>query len=547
MRPSEMSALQIARVVNRGEMSPAEIVGDFLKRIAETEPEYHAYITVMQEDAMRQAAEVADRLVKCGGGAGGEKLPLAGVPVAVKDNICTKGMQTTCGSKILAGFVPPYDATVIARLKEAGAIIIGKTNMDEFAMGSSTENSGYFTSRNPYDPARVPGGSSGGTAVAVRCGSAAVGLGTDTAGSVRQPGAFCGLVSLKPTYGRISRYGVTAFASSLDQVGTFGRDIADCALLSSIVSGYDANDSTALNVPVPNYHELLSGAEHGTGASSGISGEAGFAIDSIKGLRIGVPKEYFQTGVEPEVAAAVQRCLDILSAMGAIVEETTMPYTEYALPVYYVIAPAEASSNLARYDGVRYGWRSGNSPNVMEMYCNTRDEGFGPEVKRRIMIGTYVLSSESYDDYYLRAMKVRRLIQKDFDAAFKKYDILVTPTTTAPAFKIGERLKDLLAMYQSDICTVTANMAGIPALSMPSGFVKVRDGEQYLPVSVQLMANNLQEDLLFRVGYALQEALALPGIQQPYTHRQPQPLQQQPWPLPDPDSQVQLVERGDHR
>ncbi|HAZ22334.1 MAG TPA: Asp-tRNA(Asn)/Glu-tRNA(Gln) amidotransferase GatCAB subunit A [Firmicutes bacterium] len=533
MRPNEMSARQIARVVNRGEMSPTEIVGDFLKKIAETEPEYHAYITVTQEDALRQAAEVADRLVK-----GGEKLPLAGVPVAVKDNICTKGVQTTCGSKILAGFVPPYDATVVAKLREAGAIIIGKTNMDEFAMGSSTENSGYFTSRNPYDPARVPGGSSGGSAVAVRCGSAAVGLGTETGGSVRQPAAFCGLVGLKPTYGRVSRYGVAAFASSLDQVGTFGRDIADCALLSSVISGYDANDSTALDAPVPLYHELLSGTENGagTGVGAGTGTVAGAGVDGIRGLRVGVPKEYFQTGVEPEVAAAVRHCLDILSAMGAIVEETTMPHTEYALPVYYVIAPAEASSNLARYDGVRYGWRSGNSPNVMEMYCNTRDEGFGPEVKRRIMIGTYALSSGYYEAYYLRAMKVRRLIRDDFDAAFKRYDVLVTPTTTAPAFKIGELSEDLLAMYRSDICTATANLAGIPALSMPCKFVKAGGGRQYLPVSVQLMANVLREDLLFRVGYALQEELALPGLKQPYTHLQPQG-----------DLYTQLEGRGDRR
>lgn len=553
MRPSEMSAQQIARLVNRGEMSPTEIVEDYLKKIAETEPEYHAYITVMKEDAMRQAAEVADRLVngdcECGAGGGGRTvLPLAGVPVAVKDNICTKGMQTTCGSKILAGFVPPYDATVIAKLREAGAIIIGKTNMDEFAMGSSTENSGYFTSRNPYDPTRVPGGSSGGSAVAVRCGSAPIGLGTETGGSVRQPAAFCGLVGLKPTYGRISRYGVVAFASSLDQVGTFGRDIADCALLTSVIAGYDPNDSTSLNEPVPHYHELLSGARDGAGASADAGAGAGASAGSagtgaIKGLRVGVPKEYFQTGVDSGVAAAVQHCLDLLSKMGAIVEETSMPHTEYALPVYYVIAPAEASSNLARYDGVRYGWRSGNSPNVMEMYCNTRDEGFGPEVKRRIMIGTYALSSGYYDAYYLRAMKVRRLIRQDFDAAFKKYDVLVTPTTPAPAFKIGEKSSDPLAMYMSDICTATANLAGIPALSMPCGFVKIGDGAngsggasgsggantscgsasgQYLPVGVQLMANVLREDLLFQVGYALQEALALSGLQQPYSHMQPQ-------------------------
>lgn len=483
MRPCEMTAQQIARFVRRGEMSPMEVVDDTLERMDQTEPHYHAFITPMREEARRQAAQLADRLVR----GDGEPLPLAGVPVAVKDNICTSGTSTTCGSKILGGFVPPYDATAVEKLKAAGAIIVGKTNMDEFAMGSSTENSAFFTSKNPCDPSRVPGGSSGGSAVAVRSGSAAVSLGSETGGSVRQPASFCGLVGLKPTYGRVSRYGLVAFASSLDQIGPFGRNVADCALISSVVAGHDPHDSTSLNAPVPAYTESLG--------------------QGIKGLRVGVPKEYFTSGVDPEVEAAVRKAIDTLATLGARVEETSLPHTEYSLAAYYIIAPAEASSNLARYDGVRYGWRSSRASSVPEMYCNTRDEGFGAEVKRRIMIGTYALSSGYYDAYYLRALKVRRLIRNDFDEAFKKYDILVTPTTPTAAFQIGERAGDPLAMYMSDICTTTANLAGVPALSMPCGFAG--DQARPLPVGLQIIGDVLQEELLFRTAAELETALGI--------------------------------------
>lgn len=482
MRLCEMNAEQIARFVRRGELSPMEVVDDALARMDETEPRIHAFISPMHDEARKQAAMVADRLAS-----GEENLPLAGVPVALKDNICTKGTQTTCGSKILAGFSPPYDATVVEKLQAAGAIIIGKSNMDEFAMGSSTENSGFFTSKNPCDPARVPGGSSGGSAAAVRAGSAALGLGSETGGSVRQPASFCGLVGLKPTYGRVSRYGLVAFASSLDQIGPFARNISDCALITGAIAGHDPHDSTSLNEPVPDY-------------LAGLTGD-------IRGLRVGVPKEYFVAGIDPGVEKSVARAVDILRQAGAQVRETSLPHTDYSLAAYYIIAPAEASSNLARFDGVRFGWRSSRSENVLEMYCNTRDEGFGPEVKRRIMIGTYALSSGYYDAYYLRALKVRRLVREDFDRAFGEFDILLTPTTPTGAFQVGERANDPLAMYMSDICTTTANLAGIPAISIPCGFVG--DPKRPLPVGVQLLAGALREDLLFKVGAVLEDGLGL--------------------------------------
>lgn len=484
MRPYELTAEQIARLVKRGELSPMEVTDDTLNRLDETEPLYHAFIRPMHDEARRQALEVADRLAS-----GGEDLPLAGVPVAVKDNLCMTGIPTTCASRILEGYVSPYDATVVEKLRKAGAVIVGKTNMDEFAMGSSTENSAFFSTLNPCDPSRVPGGSSGGSAASVRCGSAALSLGSDTGGSIRQPASFCGLVGLKPTYGRVSRYGLVAFASSLDQIGPFARNVADCALLTGVIAGHDPHDSTCLETKVPDYESFLS--------------------RGVKGLRVGVPVEYFRQGIDKQVDEVVRRAIETLAGLGAVVEETSLPHTEYSLPAYYIIAPAEASSNLARYDGVRYGHRAQKSASVLDMYCRTRDDGFGPEVKRRIMIGTYALSSGYYDAYYLRALKVRRLVREDFDAAFKKFDLLVTPATPTAAFKVGAHSGDPIAMYMSDLCTTTVNLAGLPAMSMPCGFTS-NEGRQ-LPIGLQLISGPLREDLLFRAGAALEEALGLAG------------------------------------
>ena len=412
----------------------------------------------------------------------------SGIPIAVKDNICIQGQLTTCASKILENFIPPYDATVIQRLKKSGFVIQGQTNMDEFAFGSSCENSAFFPTRNPWNPDCVPGGSSGGSAAAVAADEAVWALGSDTGGSIRQPASFCGVVGLKPTYGRVSRYGLIAFASSLDQIGPLTKDVRDNAYLTSIISGYDPNDSTSLNLPVGDYQKSLE--------------------KDIKGIKIGVPKEYFSLsgdgeleGLDREVKEAVEEAIAQLRKLGAVVSEVSLPHTEYAVGVYYIVATAEASSNLARFDGVQYGLRARNADNLITMYKKTRQAGFGPEAKRRIILGTYVLSHGYYEAYYLRALKVRALIARDFTEVFKEYDCIVTPTSPTTAFRLGEKLENPLAMYLSDVYTISANLAGVPAISVPCGSSK-----KGLPIGLQITAKAFDEETLFRVAYNYEQA-----------------------------------------
>ncbi len=457
------------------EVSAREVLQSVLRRIEEVEGDVHSYITLTEGEA-EQAASRADEALAGGRDPG----TAAGVPLAVKDVLCTRGVPTTCGSRMLEGFVPVYDATVIGRLREAGMTMMGKANMDEFAMGSSTENSAFGPTRNPWDLDRVPGGSSGGSAASVAAGEAIWALGSDTGGSIRQPASFCGLVGLKPTYGLVSRYGLVAFASSLDQVGPIARDVRDCALLLSLIAGYDPRDSTSLQVKVADYLEALEG--------------------DIRGLRVGVPGELMQEGLTPGVRANVENALRLFAELGAEVEETTLPHLDYALSAYYILAPAEASSNLARYDGVRYGLRV-EGEDMLEMYGRTRAAGFGAEVKRRIMLGTYALSAGYYEAYYGQAQKVRTLILGDFRRAFERFDVLVSPTSPTPAFALGEKVEDPLAMYLSDVCTIPVNLAGIPAVSIPCG---LEDG---LPVGLQIMGKALGEAELLRVARVMEEAL----------------------------------------
>nr|WP_242946639.1 MULTISPECIES: Asp-tRNA(Asn)/Glu-tRNA(Gln) amidotransferase subunit GatA [Carboxydocella] len=460
----------------RKEISSVELTRAILDRIEQVDNQVQAFVTVTREQALAQAEEIDRRRQQ------GEELgPLAGIPFALKDNMCTRGIRTTCSSKILHNFIPPYNATVWDKLQAAGAVLVGKTNLDEFAMGSSTENSGFFPTHNPYDLERVPGGSSGGSAAAVAAGEALFSLGSDTGGSIRQPAAFCGLVGLKPTYGLVSRYGLIAFASSLDQIGPFARTVRDCALITQTIAGHDPKDSTSAGLPVPDYLQALEGG--------------------VKGLKVGVPREYYQVeGIQPEIRAAVEKTIKALEDLGAEVGECSLPHTRYALATYYLIAPAEASSNLARYDGVQYGLRV-EGEDIVEMYKKTRSQGFGPEVKRRIMLGTYALSSGYYDAYYLKALKVRTLIKQDFDQAFARFDVLLSPTTPTVAFKFGEKAADPISMYLSDIFTMSSNLAGIPAISIPVGLT---DG---LPVGVQFMGKAFDEATLFRVSYAVEQAL----------------------------------------
>jgi len=454
-----------------GEATPSQAVRAYLDRIALLDPQVKAYLTVIPEAALTQAAE-ADARFRSKAPLG----PLDGIPLAVKDVFCTRGVETTCGSKILKGFVPPYDATVIAKLRSAGSVILGKLNMDEFAMGSSTENSGFFTTRNPWDLSRVPGGSSGGSAAAVAADLAAATLGTDTGGSIRQPAAFCGTVGFKPTYGRVSRYGLIAFASSLDQVGPFAKDVADAALLLQTIAGHDPMDSTSATIPVPNYADAL-------------------RLD-VKGLRVGIPTEYFIDGLDPEVEAAVRAAIAALKDLGAKTESVSLPHTEYGLAAYYLIAPAEASSNLARYDGVKYGLRVPGARDLIDMYSRTRGAGFGAEVKRRVMLGTYALSAGYYDAYYGKAQRVRTLVLRDFQRAFERVDVIVAPTTPGVAFKMGER-EDPLQMYLNDVFTIPVNLAGLPGLSMPAGFTQTG-----LPIGLQIIGKAFDEATLLRVAKA---------------------------------------------
>jgi len=468
-------AVRLAEGMGRGEYGAVELARAALEQIARLDSGLGCFITVTGETALAQAAAV-DRAR-----ARGEGLPLlAGIPMALKDNLCTRGIATTCASRILEGYSPPYDATAWTRLRVAGAVLVGKTNMDEFAMGSSTENSAFGTTANPWDGDRVPGGSSGGSAAAVAAGEVVYALGSDTGGSVRQPAALTGVVGLKPTYGRVSRHGLIAFASSLDQIGPIARTVADCAVILQAIAGSDPLDATSAPAEVPDYRARLAAG--------------------VRGLRIGVPREYFGPGVVPGVGDRVREALEVLAGLGAAVEECSLPHTEYGLAAYYLLAPAEASSNLARYDGIRYGRRAGGHHALRDLYCATRGEGFGPEVKRRIMLGTYALSSGYYDAYYLKAQKVRTLVSRDFHAAFECFDLLAAPTSPDVAFRRGECAGDPLKLYMADALTIPANLAGLPAISVPCGF------SRGLPVGLQLIGRAFDEGTLLRAGHAYQEA-----------------------------------------
>ena len=481
MSQPQRTAAAIAERVRTRAGSASDEIRAALERIRVTDDALRAYVRVDRDGALEAAARVDARIA-----AGETDLPLAGVPIGVKDQIVTKGLETTCASRILRGFVPPYDATVVSRLREAGAIIVGKTNQDEFAMGSSTESSSVAVCRNPWNLNMIPGGSSGGSAVSVSAGQVPISLGTDTGGSIRQPASLTGVCGLKPTYGRVSRYGAVAFASSLDQVGCFGRTVVDVGLTYSVIGGHDPRDSTSVDVPLG---EPLSAVARG--------------LDGLEGLRVGVPKEYFVSGVEPGVDRAVREGIDRLRQAGADIVEISLPHTEYCVAAYYVIATAEASSNLARYDGVRFGHRSqeaGAREDVRELYRRSRSEGFGAEVKRRIMLGTYVLSSGYYDAYYLKAQKVRTLIRQDFDGAFEHVDVIATPTSPSVACRIGDKNDDPLQMYLMDIFTISCNLAGLPGISVPCGF------SEGLPVGLQLLGRPFGEDALLQAASAHEAA-----------------------------------------
>jgi len=472
----QLTTHEAHELLKQRKISSAELTKSVLKRIAEIEGKVHACVTIVEDIALKEAEKVDDYIKTAH-----EITPLTGIPTLIKDVICTKGIRTTCGSKMLENFVPPYDATVIEKLKTQKAVIVGKTNMDEFAMGSSTEHSAFFPTHNPWDLSRVPGGSSGGSAVAVSTGEAIYALGSDTGGSIRQPAALCSVVGLKPTYGRVSRFGLVAFASSLDQIGPITKDVTDCALVMNVISGYDSRDSTSAPYPVPDYTRQL--------------------IPSIKGLKIGIPREYLGEGVQDQVRVALQAAINKLQELGAEIDwEVSLPHTKYALAAYYILAPSEASANLARYDGVKYGFCERDAGNVIETTERTRQVGFGPEVKRRIMLGTYALSAGYYDAYYLKAQKVRTLIKQEFDQAFEKYDALVTPTSPIVPFKLGEKLEDPMQMYLSDACTLPINIAGIPAISIPAGFA------DSLPIGMQIMGKPFSEEILLRIAFAYEQA-----------------------------------------
>ena len=459
-----------------GDVSPVEAVQSYLARIDAIEGRVQAFNRVTGQAALQEAERYAQLQARKA-----VLPPLAGIPLAIKDVICTKGVPTTCSSRILEGFVPPYDATVVSRLRAAGALILGKTNMDEFAMGSSTENSAFRNTRNPWNLACVPGGSSGGSAAAVASDMCAGGLGTDTGGSIRQPGGFCGIPALKPTYGRVSRYGLVAFASSLDQIGPMTKDVRDAAILLGAMAGHDPLDSTSAEVPVPDYEAALTG--------------------DIRGLRIGIPAEYFIEGMAPEVETAVRAAIATLEGLGAVAVPVTLPHTAYAIATYYLVATAEASSNLGRYDGVKYGYRTPASAHLIDMYMKTRREGFGAEVKRRIMLGTYALSAGYYDAYYLKALKVRTLIRRDFTQAFERCELIVTPTSPTAAFRLGEKVDDPLQMYLADVFTISANLAGVPGMSVNCGFTGAG-----LPIGLQFLGKPFDEGTILRAAHAYEQA-----------------------------------------
>ncbi len=456
------------------EISSVELTKEVFDRIDEVEPEIESFVTITKEHALEQA-KVADTRI-----AGGDMTPITGVPGLMKDIFCTEGIRTTCSSHMLHNFIPPYNATVISKLNDAGMVMVGKANMDEFAMGSSTESSYFHPTRNPWDTNCVPGGSSGGAAAGIAAGEAIFSLGTDTGGSIRQPAAYCGIVGLKPTYGRVSRYGMIAFASSLDQAGPMTRDVTDAAIILNLISGLDEKDGTSCPVPVPDYTKALTG--------------------EVKGLKIGVPKEYFVDGISDDVKVAVIKAIKHLEEMGAKVDwDVSLPSTSAALAVYYIIAPCEASANLSRYDGVKYGYVYPDADTMWETMSQTRENGFGAEVKRRIMLGTYALSAGYYDAYYLKAQKVRTIIRQEFDKAFDKYDVLITPTAPTTAFKFGEKINDPVAMYMSDICTIPVNIAGIPGMSIPVGF------SNGLPIGMQIIAKSFNEEAIFRTAFAYEQ------------------------------------------
>jgi len=468
---------EIHGILRRREASAEEIARAHLERIQSDDPGVRSYLSTCEEKALEQARTVDRQIAD-----GKPLLPLSGVPVAVKDVILTRGLHTTCASKMLENYVAPYDATAVQKLEAAGAVILGKTNCDEFAMGSSTENSGFFPTHNPHDPTRVPGGSSGGSAAAVAAHLATVSLGSDTGGSIRQPASFCGVVGMMGTYGRVSRYGLVAFASSLDHIGPFGRSVRDVARTLKVIAGRDPLDSTSADVAVTDYESSLDG--------------------KVSGLKVGVPGEYFD-GLNPEIRSNIEKGIELLKKLGCRILPVRLPHTEYAIACYYIICTAEASSNLARYDGVRYGFRSPEYSGLRDMYRKTRDQGFGPEVKRRIMLGTYVLSSGYYDAYYLKAQKVRTLIARDFVEAFDDVDVIVAPTSPIPPFKLGERVDDPLQMYLADIYTVTASLAGIPGISVPCGKLP---GDPPLPVGMQIFAKHFDEARLLQVADAFEKA-----------------------------------------
>jgi aspartyl-tRNA(Asn)/glutamyl-tRNA(Gln) amidotransferase subunit A len=469
-----LTIVEAGRLLKDKEVSSVELTRAYIDRIDAVDPRIQALMTLTAESALEQARQ-ADLAI-----ANGEDHALTGIPVVLKDVLCTKGIRTTCSSKMLENFVPPYDAAVVERLRARGAVIVGKTNMDEFAMGSSTENSAYFTTKNPWDTTRVPGGSSGGSAASVSAGLATAALGSDTGGSIRQPAAFCSVTGLKPTYGLVSRYGLIAFASSLDQIGPFTHDVADTALMLNAIAGYDPRDSTSVPQPEEDYYGCLGG--------------------SIKGMRLGVPKEYLAQGVTPEVKAALDAALKVYEDLGCSIEECSLPTTDAALAVYYIIAPSEASANLARYDGVKYGYSYKETDSMWQAMEKTRAIGFGPEVKRRIMLGTYALSAGYYDAWYVKAQKVRTVIRREFDAAFEKFDALITPTAPTVPFKIGEKSSDPFSMYLSDICTIPVNIAGLPGISIQGGFAG------NLPIGLQIIGKPFAEKTILRLGHAFQQS-----------------------------------------
>ncbi len=474
MELNQLTIHELRKKLKEGETTSVEITESVFNRIGAVEDKIHSFITIMKDSAFEEAQK-ADRAIQ-----EGNTGLLTGIPIALKDIMCTRGVRTTCGSHILENFIPPYDSTVVKKLRKAGAVFVGKTNMDEFAMGSSTETSYFGITRNPWDLERIPGGSSGGSATAVVADQCIASLGSDTGGSIRQPAALCGVVGMKPTYGRVSRFGLVAFASSLDQIGPLSKDVEDCAIMMNAIAGYDPNDSTSVPADVPDYTKYVS--------------------RGIEGWTIGIPKEYFIEGIDPEVLAAVEVAIKQVEKMGGKTVEISLPHTEYCVAVYYVIAPSEASSNLARYDGVRYGFRSKEGRDLLEMYKMSRAAGFGDEVKRRIMIGTHSLSSGYYDAYYKKASQVRALMRDDFDEAFKTCDVILTPATPTPAFHVGEKMDDPLQMYLCDMFTLSANLAGIPGISVPCGYTKGG-----LPIGLQFLAKHFEEEKLIQIASAYEK------------------------------------------